>query len=274
MCDIFLIQLGIVLNPTLAFEQILDRFGFKDWAQQNERQTSPDLELKRVEDMLRLIIHLASSRSYIGKIDSQKEKTRRDLIHCLAVQNYTRSKLIEELSQTYQEPKGLDEALKEVADYRQPLSATSPGVYSLKSQYWKNFDPYYYYYDRQNYQKAMENYSSKKPRIVSLEKIEEPIESFKNITNILHVPNLIQFYPKLIINATITKSPAYSPLLRISLHLLLMHLEYPISSNETINSNSHEIKQPTFRALSLLNTAADVKFCGISLLDCLIQLYR
>jgi hypothetical protein len=56
------------------------------------------------------------------------------------------------------EHKEFDTVLRQVSVYKAPTTTGSPGIFSLKTECWKEFDPFFSRYEAQSFQKVIKNH--------------------------------------------------------------------------------------------------------------------
>lgn len=219
--DIFMLQCGIILlNPVNFFEILFERFELSQIFFPNAKITKEMTIL--IEEFFRLLIVLIFERNQIGY--SLEEIVRRELIHQLAVEDLTHSKLTNELNIHLLEYKQFNSVLQKVSNYVAPSSSGRPGIYQLKPECWKEFDPFFSHYEPISLQKAMERFNAQKAKIHPRIVLPKTFPALAGVSQLLQVPNLHYCYYTVL-------SLAYSNLalleatLRPCFHLLLMTLQ-------------------------------------------------
>ncbi|KJE91113.1 ubiquitin ligase E3 [Capsaspora owczarzaki ATCC 30864] len=140
--DIFALQLGaIALSPNTLLTSMAMRFGLASElsfsAPEFRVGDTPDL----FADFFSLLITMLSERTFLGM--SFGEYVRMEIIHRLAVDDFTHSSLTESLPHRVGADEQFDEILKQVADYHAPANTAfsmRQGFYSLRRECWDEVD--------------------------------------------------------------------------------------------------------------------------------------
>ena len=106
-----------------------------------------------INEGLRLLVFTLRNRSDLW---SEEEKLRREIIHRLCVKaKQTHSQIVRALSLKLSSHPLLEQVLEEVSIYHAP-KLQEHGQYSLKDEYWKDFDPFFHHYSREQLEAALE----------------------------------------------------------------------------------------------------------------------
>ena len=109
------------------------------------------------QELFDLIARLVIDRRNAGM--TAAKTVRNEVIHYLAVERLTYSRLSSRTCHRLQQLPAFELACKEVAVYRAPDQATmSSGCFELKDEMWSEVSPFFVHYTKQDRQKVAENY--------------------------------------------------------------------------------------------------------------------
>ncbi len=164
--DILMLQIGAARSdPNEYFIHILNKFSLLFWAQENyegvNRKPEEDYvrqTISLVEEFLGLILIVISERFVpgVGKV-TLEERIKKEIIQWLSMEPMTHSELVKYLpKETNSYDFSIENIIKEVATFRRPTPSSSTGKYELKPEYYKDFNPFFYHYTRQDQSTAEE----------------------------------------------------------------------------------------------------------------------
>lgn len=178
--DIVLLQLSAALfdSPNSFLLACLHRFNLLNWAQAdfdaNQQQlakqissstkksnTEEDMLRQTIfiaEEFLRLIIILSLERFTpgIGQVD-EDECLSHEVLHLLCVESQGHAALNRALPEDAHHETGLERVADKVAVFRKPLQGTGRGVFSLKPEFYGDYNVYHYHYSREDQSRSEDN---------------------------------------------------------------------------------------------------------------------
>lgn len=163
--DILMLQIGCArLNPNEYLIHLLNKFSLLFWAQENyegvNRKPEEDYvrqTISLVEEFLGMLLVIVSERFVhgLGKVTNE-DKIKKEIIQWLSMEPMTHSELMKYLpKETHGYELSLEDIIKEVAQFKKASSATT-GKYELKPEFYKDFNPFFYHYTRQDQSNAEE----------------------------------------------------------------------------------------------------------------------
>ncbi|KAL5535029.1 UBR1 [Sanghuangporus sanghuang] len=149
--DLFIMQSAFVMldDPDLVLISIIDRFNLIPWF--NGSIVSPVYEgsqlFSMVEEVLYVFITILSENANAGQID-MRSAVRREIIHALAVGPCPYTDLVKRVAERMVDDVCFDHVLREVANFRAPVSTMDTGIYELKDECFDEINPFFYHYSR------------------------------------------------------------------------------------------------------------------------------
>ncbi|KAI8141720.1 hypothetical protein BJV82DRAFT_645135 [Fennellomyces sp. T-0311] len=156
--DMFLLQLAFAsVDSNQLLTTLMDRFGLVTWFLGNRDHTQYDAGQSTfmVEELLNLLIVCACERSNITCM-SIEDRIRREIIHSLCLNPIAYSELIKRIPDRLHEHVSFDHLLSELGQFKAPTGVNDTGTYSLKEEYFRHVDPYFYHYSRNNREEAID----------------------------------------------------------------------------------------------------------------------
>lgn len=154
--DVYFLQTALViLDPSLIFIAILDRFQLQSWLGGNDLHPAydPTQAFAMVEEMIyTLIVLLSDSTHPIGLSDA--DCLRREIIHHLVLAPLPYSELVRRVSEKYSDDPELDKVLQRIATFKLPAGTNDQGIYTLKEEFYSEVDPYFSRYTRNQREEA------------------------------------------------------------------------------------------------------------------------
>lgn len=156
--DVYFLQLSLViLDPSVVFLSIMDRFNLLEWLAGHEHSVYDDAQaFSMSEELLYFFILLLAERTNAAGL-SPLECIRREVIHMLCLGPCSYSDLTKRMSEQYSDDPALDRVLATVADFRPPRGVSDQGKYTLRPQFYAEVDPYFSRYNRNQREEAEES---------------------------------------------------------------------------------------------------------------------
>ena len=157
--DLFFLQNSLVLlEPSLVLASIVDRFDLRNWLILGRDQEpgggggetiyEPTQAMAMTEELLSLLITLVSDPTYTLPLSSH-DAFKRELIHHLALGSCVYSDLLRRISERFGEDgEEMDRILEEISTFKPPSGTNDQGVYALREEYYREVDPYFARYSR------------------------------------------------------------------------------------------------------------------------------
>ena len=154
--DVFFMQAALViLDPSLVFIAILDRFQALSWlAGVDDHPTYEATQaMTMVEEMVFLLIVILSDPTHVTG-EAEIVTIRRELIHTLCLGSASYSDIMRRVSDRFADDPVLDKVLHEVATFKPPVGTTDQGVYTLKPECLAEVNPFFPRYTRNQREEA------------------------------------------------------------------------------------------------------------------------
>uniref|UniRef100_A0A8C2DRB6 E3 ubiquitin-protein ligase n=1 Tax=Cyprinus carpio TaxID=7962 RepID=A0A8C2DRB6_CYPCA len=156
--DIIMLQIAASkMDPNHFLMLVLLRFELFDVF--NGNSSSKDQEVVKqwnrlTEEMLYLIIIIVGERYVPGISNVTKEDvTMREVIHLLCIQPMAHSSLVKNLPENESHETWLETVVSKVAIFKKP-GVSGHGLYELKKECLKEFNPFFYHYSRPQHSKV------------------------------------------------------------------------------------------------------------------------
>ncbi|XP_069008290.1 E3 ubiquitin-protein ligase UBR1 isoform X1 [Embiotoca jacksoni] len=164
--DILMLQIAASkMDPNHFLMLILLRFELFEYFNGNCSSKDQDelVQWNRLtEEMLYLLIIIVGERYIPGVSQVSKEDiTMREVIHLLCIEPMAHSSLVKGLPENESHETGLETVITKVATFKKP-GVSGHGLYEVKKELQKEFNPFFYHYSRSQHSKAEE--SQKKRR--------------------------------------------------------------------------------------------------------------
>uniref|UniRef100_A0A4W3KE80 E3 ubiquitin-protein ligase n=1 Tax=Callorhinchus milii TaxID=7868 RepID=A0A4W3KE80_CALMI len=195
--DIVMLQIGAsLMDPNHFLMLVLNKFElFEDFTKHSIPKSKVSDEIKQnvslLEEFLHLIIMVVGERHVpgIGRV-TKEEVTMREVIHLLSIESMAHSSLVKALPENESNETGLEKVIHEVATFKKP-GLSGHGVYELKPECLKEFNLYFYHYDKSQQTKAEDEQKKRKKQANSNEALPPPVPpqfvpAFAKITSILN----------------------------------------------------------------------------------------
>jgi len=240
MFDKDVIMLQVVAscsNSDYFLVAILDKFGLVNWSMADFDDTRYDQEklsqkMTVAESMFSLLIAIIGERYVpgVGRV-SADDFMRREIIHKLFLRPMTHSELIKALplDSELEHEEGVDGIIESVSTFKKP-GVTGRGLYELKPEYLKDYNPFFYHYTRIEQSKAEEQQRKRAKNDNETGGCPPPIppefcEPFSKVLNLLCCKTLVNLMNTLLRRANTAQPKAVTDLLlQQVLHLICLAL--------------------------------------------------
>jgi len=179
---------------------------------------------------------------------SRKEACRKFILHALFKSQETFSSIQDSVPKYFRLDINLDEIIKEVADYHSPQQSHEQGYFTVKKQFWNEYDPYFIHYSPKQRNEIEENYRKlfHKELIVSLPVPQRPFQSMEKLMYLIHSAAfhrlLFTILYRTVTNETTSENLTISALHAIILSLETIPYELLDSKNEDLPGQPQQIK--------------------------------
>uniref|UniRef100_A0A4W3KE75 E3 ubiquitin-protein ligase n=1 Tax=Callorhinchus milii TaxID=7868 RepID=A0A4W3KE75_CALMI len=149
--DFFLCIGASLMDPNHFLMLVLNKFElFEDFTKHSIPKSKDEIKqnVSLLEEFLHLIIMVVGERHVpgIGRV-TKEEVTMREVIHLLSIESMAHSSLVKALPENESNETGLEKVIHEVATFKKP-GLSGHGVYELKPECLKEFNLYFYHYDK------------------------------------------------------------------------------------------------------------------------------
>ncbi|MCJ8736842.1 hypothetical protein PDJAM_G00016990 [Pangasius djambal] len=156
--DIIMLQIAASkMDPNHFVMLILLRFELFEVFNGNCSSKDQDLQKqwnRLTEEMLYLLIIITGERYVPGISNVTKEEvTMREVIHLLCIEPMAHSSMVKALPGNENQETGLETVISKVATFRKP-GVSGHGLYELKKECLKEFNPFFYHYTKSQHSKA------------------------------------------------------------------------------------------------------------------------
>uniref|UniRef100_A0A4W3K194 E3 ubiquitin-protein ligase n=1 Tax=Callorhinchus milii TaxID=7868 RepID=A0A4W3K194_CALMI len=235
--DIVMLQIGAsLMDPNHFLMLVLNKFElFEDFTKHSIPKSKVSDEIKQnvslLEEFLHLIIMVVGERHVpgIGRV-TKEEVTMREVIHLLSIESMAHSSLVKALPENESNETGLEKVIHEVATFKKP-GLSGHGVYELKPECLKEFNLYFYHYDKSQQTKAEDEQKKRKKQANSNEALPPPVPpqfvpAFAKITSILNCDVFMLILRTVCQQAVSSKGQLWSEaMIQKALHLICMALQ-------------------------------------------------
>uniref|UniRef100_A0A673KS53 E3 ubiquitin-protein ligase n=1 Tax=Sinocyclocheilus rhinocerous TaxID=307959 RepID=A0A673KS53_9TELE len=229
--DIIMLQIAASkMDPNHFLILVLLRFELFDIF--NGNSSSKDQVLKQwnrlTEEMLYLIIIIVGERYVPGISHVTKEDvTMREVIHLLCIQAMAHSSLVKSLPENESHETWLETVISKVAVFKKP-GVSGHGLYELKKECLKEFNPFFYHYSRPQHSKAEEAQKKRRTQEGSDKALRPPVPppfcpGFSNIVYLLCCDIFIHILRRIFQKAVEDRSSRWTEPMIQRVWLLLLH---------------------------------------------------
>uniref|UniRef100_A0A671N0Y4 E3 ubiquitin-protein ligase n=1 Tax=Sinocyclocheilus anshuiensis TaxID=1608454 RepID=A0A671N0Y4_9TELE len=228
--DVIMLQIAASkMDPNHFLMLVLLRFELFDIF--NGNSSSKDQEVLKqwnrlTEEMLYLIIIIVGERYVPGISHVTKEDvTMREVIHLLCIQPMAHSSLVKSLPENESHETGLETVISKVAIFKKP-GVSGHGLYELKKECLKEFNPFFYHYSRPQHSKAEEAQKKRRTQESSDKALRPPVPppfcpAFSNIVYLLCCDIFIHILKRIFQKAAEDRSNRWTePMIQRALHLV------------------------------------------------------
>ncbi|KAI1301491.1 E3 ubiquitin-protein ligase UBR2 [Halotydeus destructor] len=152
------------MDPDKYIVHLISKFNLLLWVQDNYESAArkPEEDYLRqtitlAEELLGMILIIVSERHTpgVGKVNSE-EKLKKEIIQWLCVESMTHSDLLKVLPKETVYDSVIETFIRSVADFKRPGANQAGGKYEVKPEFYKEFNPFFYHYTRQDQSTAEE----------------------------------------------------------------------------------------------------------------------
>ncbi|XP_070569458.1 E3 ubiquitin-protein ligase UBR2-like isoform X2 [Ptychodera flava] len=272
--DILMLQIGAMLmNPNEFVITVLNKYGLINVMKENADKLSSEDSQKQVhietliEEFLLLLIVVLGERyaAGVGQV-SHEDRVKREVIHQLCIGPMPHSELAKSLTENHNHETGLETVITSVATFKKP-GATGKGLYELKREFYKDYNPFFYHYSKADQSKAEETQRKMKKSNGEGEALPPPVpppftSTFKSVSSVLQCDVMIHVLSTILRRASLSRIRGWTEtMIQRVLYLVGMALH-----EEKCHHNNHEdfgfIAKATAgpaSVLSLLESLAKIK---------------
>ncbi|XP_051578839.1 E3 ubiquitin-protein ligase UBR1 isoform X1 [Myxocyprinus asiaticus] len=228
--DVIMLQIAASkMDPNHFLMLILLRFELFDIF--NGNCSSKDQEVLKqwnrvIEEMLYLIIIIVGER-YVPGISyvTKEEVTMREVIHLLCIEPMAHSSLVKNLPENESHETGLETVISKVATFKKP-GVSGHGLYELKKECLKEFNPFFYHYSRPQHSKAEEAQKRRRAQEGSDKALHPPVPPsfcpvFSSVVRLLCCDVFIHILRRVLQKAVEDRSNRWTePMIQRALHLV------------------------------------------------------
>lgn len=237
--DVIMLQVvASFLDSDYLLVAMLDKFDLLEWSRFAFDESKYDQEkltqrLTIAESFLSLLIAIVGERYIpgVGRV-SAGEFMRREIVHKLCLRPMTHSELIKNLplvDNELEDEEGVDGIIESVSIFKKP-GVTGRGLYELKPDCLKEYNPFFYHYTRVEQSKAEEQQRKRGRSEKEVRGDNPPIPPefstpFRSVLNLLTSKILVGLINTLLLRAQCTQARAVTDLLvQQVLHLICLAL--------------------------------------------------
>lgn len=245
--DVIMLQVvASFLDSDYFLVALLDRFGLVNWSMPSFDDSRFDQEklnqkLTIAESFFSLLIAIVGERYFpgVGRV-SADEFMRREIIHKLCLKPMTHSELVKALplDNELEDEEGVDGIIESVSTFKKP-GVTGKGLYDLKPECLKEYNPFFYHYTRIEQSKTEEHIRKKMTNEVGPPPIPpEFCEPFSKVLKLMCCKTLVGLMNTLVSRVNKPHPRAVTDLLfQQVLHLVCLALHEEKRKNMTGNNS-------------------------------------
>ncbi|XP_072545545.1 E3 ubiquitin-protein ligase UBR1 isoform X1 [Salminus brasiliensis] len=228
--DILMLQIAASkMEPNHFIMLVLLRFELFEVF--NENYSSKDQDLLKqwnrlTEEMLYLLIIIIGERYVPGISNVTKEDvTMREVIHLLCIEPMAHSSLVKGLPENESHETGLESVISKVATFKKP-GVSGHGLYELKKECLKEFNPFFYHYTKSQHSKAEDAQKKRRAQEGSDKALRPPVPppfcpSFSSIVRLMCCDVFIHVLRRVLQRAVEERSSLWSEaMIQRALHLI------------------------------------------------------
>lgn len=232
--DLFLQQFGLACLPAERFlATALDRFELTAWFRGEPHAPHAVYDAEQLvfmaEELLFLLAVLLNEISVPAHWPIEAQ-VQRELVHYLALGPCTYSELTKQIPERFTDHGCFDRVLAQVAHFRQPDGSADLGMYELRDAYYRDVQPFFHHYSRNQREKAEQVLARKRQQggalpmypTSQLQALQDT--PFYRLADVFVAPMLVDMLATALRNATRYADPP-DTLVNVVLHLLAQGLE-------------------------------------------------
>ncbi|XP_037934845.1 E3 ubiquitin-protein ligase UBR1 isoform X2 [Teleopsis dalmanni] len=220
--DIQGLQIGASLIESNVFLiHLLNKFNLIDWVQTTyETNLTNPVEddfirqLAMIDEFLELLIVIIGER-YIPGISNitEEDRTKKEMIQLLCIKPLSHSELNRAVPESNNDT-ALEDVTLQVADFKKPLKNDAKGVFELKSEYYNDYNMFYYHYTKEDKSKSEEVQRLKRKKENELvccppPKLPKLTEAFFTIPNLLQCDVMMHIFSIILDRAIDLKAKSF-----------------------------------------------------------------
>ncbi|KAL4237392.1 hypothetical protein ACF0H5_002110 [Mactra antiquata] len=224
--DIVMLQVGASMCPGNDFIlHLLYKFGLINWVREEYDVPSGQEDSLRqtillAEEFLNLLVVILSERYMqgVGEV-TRADIVKREVIHQLCISPLAHSELAKALPEDTNHETGLEDVVKDVANFKKASMAKGPqggkGKYELKPEFYSSYNPYFYHYTKGDKSKSEEAQVKRKKESNESQALPPPVPpkftpQFAPIVNLLQSDVMIYLMELILGRAAATRSRSLS----------------------------------------------------------------
>lgn len=243
--DIMLLQIGAsLIESNELLIHILNKFNLLNWAMNNfeinslksNEEDSMRQTVNLVEEFLQLIIVVVGER-YVPGISNvtTQDRIKKEIIQQLCIKPLPHSELNKAIPDEIAHDTALDDVIEELAAFKKPSHGSGKGVYELKSEFYKEYNVFFYHYTREELSKSEETQRKRRKSTGKLECCPPPQlpklnESFSMIVNLLQCDVMLHVMQIVLERCKNLRARSFSEL---QLHKVLHLISYALQEEES-----------------------------------------
>uniref|UniRef100_A0A646QGC2 E3 ubiquitin-protein ligase n=1 Tax=Hemiscolopendra marginata TaxID=943146 RepID=A0A646QGC2_9MYRI len=250
--DILMLQIGAALIESNEFLlHLLNKFGLVTWAREEYETDYLKLEedcirqtITLVEEFLGLLITLIGERYTpgIGQI-TEEERVQKEILQQLCIEPMAHSQLSKALSEDPNHETGMEVIIDKVAVFKKP-QGSGKGMYEIKPEFLKDYNPFFYHYTREEQSKAEETQRKRKKLAGEEECCPPPVppqltSAFAMMVNILQCDIMLHIMYIVLERSSNLRARSYS---ETQFQKILHLIGYALHEEQRFN----EINDPLF----------------------------
>ncbi|XP_058255493.1 E3 ubiquitin-protein ligase UBR1 isoform X2 [Hemibagrus wyckioides] len=228
--DVIMLQIAASkMDPNHFVMLILLRFELFEVFNGNRSSKDQDLQKqwnRLTEEMLYLLIIITGERYVPGISNVTKEEvTMREVIHLLCIEPMAHSSLVKGLPENENKETGLETVISKVATFKKP-GVSGHGLYELKKEWLKEFNPLFYHYTKSQQSKAEDAQKKRRAQEGSDKALRPPVpppfsQAFSSIVRLLCCDVFIHVLRRVLQRAVEEHSALWTEaMIQRALHLL------------------------------------------------------
>uniref|UniRef100_T1JGA7 E3 ubiquitin-protein ligase n=1 Tax=Strigamia maritima TaxID=126957 RepID=T1JGA7_STRMM len=221
--DVVMLQTTASLIESNEFLlHLLNKFGLVSWARaeyESDYLKNEDDSIRQAvslaEEFLRLLITIVSERYLIGVGQvTEEDCIKKEVAQQLCIEPMAHSQLAKTLAENPNHETGMETVINEVASFKKP-KGNSKGMYEIKPEWLKVYNPFFYHYTREEQSKAEEAQCKRKKLAGEEECCPPPVppkfaQSFAMTVNVLQCDIMLHLMSAVLERAANIRSRSFS----------------------------------------------------------------